>query len=156
MSFYHRKKYLEEYKDRFQKILIKDCKEFPIKTISNEQQEPFFVKVNQMLSLNKQLQAVAETFQRTILRRFELVALPAKLQSWYELTYTDLIKELQKKKVKLTLSEEAEWEPYFVQESAKALALKDSITTTDKEIDQMVYTLYELTEDEIRIVEGLS
>ena len=156
MSFYHRKKFLEEYKDRFQKILIKDCKEFPIKTISNEQQEPFFVKVNQMLSLNKHLQAVAETFQRTIQRRFELEQLSTKLQSWYELTYTDLIKELQKKKVKLTLSEEAEWEPYFVQESIKALSLKEIIQATDKEIDQLVYALYGLTDDEIRIVEGLS
>ncbi|MEO9144725.1 MAG: TaqI-like C-terminal specificity domain-containing protein, partial [Ginsengibacter sp.] len=41
MTFYHKKKFLEEYKDRFQKILIKDCKEFPIKKISKENQQPF-------------------------------------------------------------------------------------------------------------------
>ena len=36
----------------------------------------------------------------------------------------------------------------------KALELKAQIEKTDKEIDQMVYALYELSEDEIKIVEA--
>jgi len=57
------------------------------------------------------------------------------------------------KKIKLSLSEEAEWEDYFISEQQKAVALKTQINQTDKEIDQMVYELYNLTEDEIAIVE---
>ena len=34
-------------------------------------------------------------------------------------------------------------------------ALQNQINITDKEIDQMVYKLYDLTEEEIKIVEGL-
>ncbi|MFZ4463961.1 MAG: hypothetical protein ACOYN5_08935, partial [Bacteroidales bacterium] len=64
------------------------------------------------------------------------------------------IAELAKKKVKLTLSEEAEWEAYFLQEARQALALKAEISKTDQEIDRMVYALYGLTEEEIKIVEG--
>lgn len=41
----------------------------------------------------------------------------------------------------------------FEEKKKKALELKAQIEKTDKEIDQMVYALYELTEDEIRIVE---
>jgi type II restriction/modification system DNA methylase subunit YeeA len=41
-----------------------------------------------------------------------------------------------------------------LQEAKQALALKSEIDKTDKEIDPMVYELYELTEEEIRIVEG--
>jgi len=33
-------------------------------------------------------------------------------------------------------------------------SLKRTIAATDKQIDQLVYELYGLTEDEIRIVEG--
>jgi hypothetical protein len=33
-------------------------------------------------------------------------------------------------------------------------ALKNAITTTDLEIDRLVYELYGLTEDEIKVVEG--
>ena len=37
----------------------------------------------------------------------------------------------------------------------KVLELKAEIDKTDKEIDAMVYALYELTEEEIKIVEGV-
>jgi hypothetical protein len=40
-------------------------------------------------------------------------------------------------------------------ESEKA-ALQNAVTTTDAEIDRLVYELYGLTEEEIRIVEGES
>lgn len=63
------------------------------------------------------------------------------------------IKELKKTKIEPTLSEEAEWEDYFLQEQAKALEIQAKINTTDKEIGQMVYELYGLSEEEIEIVE---
>jgi hypothetical protein len=34
------------------------------------------------------------------------------------------------------------------------MAIKNEIDATDKEIDKMVYALYGLTEEEIKIVEG--
>ena len=82
--------------------------------------------------------------------------MPKKLQDWYLLSYGEFIKELAKKKIKLSLSQEAEWEDYFNQEQQKAVAIKQQIDTTDKEIDQMVYALYGLTEEEIAIVENNS
>jgi hypothetical protein len=42
----------------------------------------------------------------------------------------------------------------FEENKKKAHDLKIQIDTTDKEIDQMVYELYGLTEDEIEIVEN--
>ena len=63
-----------------------------------------------MLSLNKDLQELIKKFQGSLERKFELTELPKKLQEWYLLSYTEFIKELAKKKIKLSLSEEAEWE----------------------------------------------
>ena len=107
-----------------------------------------------MLSLNKDLQEQSQKFQRTIQRKFELDELPKKLQDWYELSYTEFIKELAKKKVKLSLSQESDWEDHFLEESKKALELKATIDATDKAIDTMVYELYGLNEEEIAIVEA--
>ncbi len=112
-------------------------------------------KVDNILSNNKDLQDLSQKFQRTIQRKFNLEDLPNKLQDWYKLSFKEFIAELGKKKIKLSLSQESEWEDYFMQEAAKALDIKAKITTTDKEIDQMVYKLYELTEEEIAIVEEL-
>lgn len=56
----------------------------------------------------------------------------------------------------LNLSDEAEWMSYFNEQKQKAQELKSEINQIDKEIDQMVYELYGLTEEEIRIVEGIN
>ena len=103
--------------------------------------------------LNKLFLDESQKFQRTVKRKFEIEELPKKLQDWYLLSYAEFIKELAKKKVKLSLSQEAEWEDYFLQEQQKALDLKATIDATDKAIDAMVYELYGLTDEEIEIVE---
>ncbi|HCY43344.1 MAG TPA: restriction endonuclease subunit M [Prolixibacteraceae bacterium] len=154
INYYHKYRFLDIEKDLFQKILIANCKQFPIKLIEIERQKYFAELADQMLSLTKQLLETSRRFQRTIQRKFDLEDLPGKLQNWYLLTYKEFIGELGKKKVKLPLKEEAEWEDYFLQEAKMALEIKAAIDLTDREIDLMVYQLYELTEDEIRIVEG--
>jgi hypothetical protein len=125
--------------------------QIPIPELSNPN---LTISVENIISSNSALQETSQKFQRTLQRKFELEILPKKLQDWYLLTYPEFINELAKKKIKLSLSEEAEWEDYFLQESKKALALKTDIDSTDKEIDQMVYVLYGLTEEEIGIVEN--
>jgi hypothetical protein len=106
-----------------------------------------------MISLNKELMEVSLKLQKSLLRKFNIEDLSKKLQNWYLLSYPEFIKELAKKKIKLSLSDEAEWETYFTTEAKKALDLKAQIDKTDKEIDQMVYKLYDLTDEEIKIVE---
>jgi len=126
----------------------------PFKSISNASQQPYIEKCDLMLSLNKTLQEAIQKFQRIIQRRFKLEELSGKLKNWYLLSYGTFIEELNKMKIKLTLSEDAEWETYFLQESKIALDLKSKIESTDKDIDLMVYALYELTYAEIEIVEA--
>ena len=103
---------------------------------------------------NKELNEASSKILRTIQRKFDGLEINKKLESWYELTFAEFVKELSKKKIKLSLSEEAEWEDYFLQEQQKAIALKQQITITNQEIDKMVYELYGLTDEEISIVEN--
>jgi hypothetical protein len=132
---------------------------FPVPQANEEQTAILTQYAKERTQLTSDLQTVSSKFQRTLQRKFTrelapLAELPGKLQNWYLLSYKELIAELGKKKVKLSLSEEAEWEDYFNQESKKAIDLKNRIEAIDREIDQMVYGLYELTEEEIGIVEG--
>ena len=77
-----------------------------------------------------------------------------KLSNWNELSFKDFCKELEKQKIKLTISEKAELMQYFETEQTKANSIQQIITQTDKEIDAMVYKLYELSDEEIAIVEN--
>ena len=127
---------------------------FPVPRASEEQSATLAQYAKNRTQLTSDLQTLVSKFQRTMQRKFELAELPGKLQDWYLLSYADFIKELGKKKIKLSLAQEAEWEEYFVQEAKRAQELKATIDATDKAIDQMVYELYGLTDDEIKIVEG--
>jgi tRNA1(Val) A37 N6-methylase TrmN6 len=153
MSFYFKNKY-SEFDELFPQIKLTHVKSLPIS--NKKKMNKLDSCANSRFHLSDQIQKVSKKFQRNLEREFTLGSLPKKLQDWYLLSYGEFIKELEKKKVKLSLSQKAEWEDYFLQESKKALALKTNIDTTDKEIDLMVYELYGLTEEEIEIVEGLN
>jgi type I restriction-modification system DNA methylase subunit len=81
------------------------------------------------------------------------------LSNWFELTYKDFISEANKVIKKngvpiLSKKEEFELMELFEENKKKVLELKTQIDQTDKEIDRMVYELYGLTDEEIKIVEG--
>jgi hypothetical protein len=84
--------------------------------------------------------------------QYLLKKLPGKLEKWYELEFVDFIKELNKaikaaKGTPLTKKDEFDGMDLFEENKKKAQELK-------AEIDQMVYELYGLSEEEIKIVEG--
>lgn len=137
----------------FAQVKIIYIDELPIKNIPLEKQQPFIEKADKILSLNKKLQDLSQKFQRMLLRKFDLEKLSTKLQEWYLLDFSDFIKELKRLKVKLSLSQESEWEEYFLEEKSKAIAVDLEIKNTDKEIDSMAYKLYDLTDEEIKIIE---
>ena len=151
------KKYWEykynDNKNLFPKIKGYQLDDLPLVNIPLEKQQPFIEKADKMLSFNKELQDLSQKFQRMVLRKFDLEKLSTKLQEWYLLDFSDFIKELKRLKIKLSLSQESEWEEYFLEEKSKAIAVDSEIKNTDKEIDSMVYRLYDLTDEEIKIIE---
>jgi len=55
--------------------------------------------------------------------------------------------------VRLSLNDQEEILQYFEQKKAEAERLKATLATTDRAIDALVYELYGLTAEEIRVVE---
>lgn len=137
----------------FPKLILNDLPKFPMKEISLLEQKPFIEKAEEMLKLNEELQTVQGKFLRTLERKFDLTEPSKTLQNWHTLDYKTFTKELAKKKIKLSLTDEAEWEDYFTTEQTKAQTVAKQIATTVNQINQMVYQLYGLTDDEIAIIE---
>ncbi len=114
---------------------------------------------NKMLSLNVSFNTVCHKFSSYFSNQYKIEKLSGKLEKWYELDFTDFIRELNKS-VKtfggttLTKKDEFEWMDLFEENKKKALELKSEIDKTNKEIDIMIYELYGLSEEEIKIVEA--
>ena len=75
LTYYHRKQFLDEFKMRFQKILIKDCRRFPIRVInlanpSEKSKHDQIAKLaQQMLDLHKRLLTARTPQEKTALER---------------------------------------------------------------------------------------
>lgn len=155
IGWYHNTTSPKAKKGLFPKILVNDVRNLPIKEISQENQQPFIEKANLMLSLNKELQKEKDNFLNTIKEEKDIDKITKKLNTFYDFEYDILKKELAKQKVKLAFgNENDEWREYFNTSKQKINKLQNLINQTDKEIDKMVYDLYELTLEEIEIVEN--
>jgi len=154
ISFYFLKNTAKSVRKMFPKIILNDLRLFPIKAISPLEQQPFIIKSEIILDLNIQLQDKKNKFQSRIKSNLSLEKISTKLESFYEHDFKTFVAELKKQKVSPTLKQQDEWEEYFNSYKKEINDLQAEIKKTDAEIDQMVYKLYELTEEEIRIVEG--
>jgi len=138
----------------FPKIILNDLRKFPIKNISLEAQQPFIEMADKMLALNKDLQNTSNKFSKLLASELGVIEPSKKLQEWYNLEFTDFAKELKKKIIDLSLAQKAEWMDFFENEKQKVNHIQAEIQATDKQIDLLVYNLYELTPEEIQIVEN--
>ncbi|EKT2070075.1 N-6 DNA methylase [Flavobacterium psychrophilum] len=153
IKFYFLSKY-SDGKQLFPKVKGFQLKELPIKNSSIENQKPFIEKVELMLSLNKTLQQQQAKVINMSQRDYGLTKPSKKLDTWYELTVQDFFKELAKAKIVLSAIQKDEVQEYFETYQKQAVATKNQITATDKQIDAMVYELYGLSKEEIEIVEN--
>ncbi|WP_326384772.1 Eco57I restriction-modification methylase domain-containing protein [Flavobacterium sp. SUN052] len=133
--------------------------QIPVPKISISVQQPFIEKADLMLTLNKSLQEVSLKFGKYFSGQFKIEKLSSKLEKWYTLSFEEFIKEINKaiklqKGTALTKKDEFDWIDLFEENKAKANKLQNEIAATDKTIDAMVYELYGLSEEEIKIVEN--
>ncbi|MFW5803794.1 MAG: Eco57I restriction-modification methylase domain-containing protein [bacterium] len=139
-------------------IKINQLQEIPL-PVSNEQQRNFISKmVENLLNINKQFSNFQAVFIKYVSSQIDEIVFTNKLQNWHELDFSEFISEINKaiKKAggqKLSKMDEMEWMEVFEAKKAEAQNLKSEIEKTDREIDQMVYELYALTDEEIKIVE---
>jgi len=125
--------------------------------------------VTTIISLENKLFKTKNSFLKYITGKYSINKVTRTFENWYSLDFNSFIKELNKaikvnnklhvkdgfKEVPtLTKKDEFEWLDLFEDNKQKAQALQTQINQTDKEIDAMVYELYGLTEDEIKIVEN--
>lgn len=140
----------------FPKVILEDLRRFPIKNIAPKDQQPFIQLADIMLTKNKELQEIQKKFTTLLTAEFKIEKITEKLEDWYLLDWSAFMGELKKKKIALNAKDEEKWLDRFERLKKEALAIKNVIDSTDRKIDEMVYELYGLTKEEIKIVEGMN
>ncbi len=112
---------------------------------------------------------IQDKFLTYLYHQFRIEKFSRKLENWQDIDFGEFINELNKaiktsnkqrekenqKPINiLTKTDEFEWLDLFEKNKKKAQELQSQINSIEQQIDAMVYELYGLSEDEIRIVEN--
>lgn len=85
----------------------------------------------------------------------ERARLTGKLENWHELDFAEFRAAVKQAfRVDIPLKERADWEAYLAENGARVLALTTEIEAAEREIDEIVYALFDLTPDEITLLEA--
>ena len=104
--------------------------------------------------LSQELNKMQKGFLELIESNFGKDKFTRKLEKWYELDWNDFSKELDKSKIKLSLPQQKKWKNFFNEEQPLAITTFFEVEKLDKELNHLVYNLYNLTEEEITIIEN--
>ena len=150
---------IKEFKDKhlaggYLAINKSTIEQLPLVEISHQEQYPFIENAELMLTLNKELQDQSQKFLTLLQSDFNIEKPTTKIENWYNLTWSEFEKELNKLKIILLGTQKEDWLDRFNRLKTQAQDLQNKINQTDKAIDKLVYELYGLSEEEIAIVEN--
>ncbi len=128
--------------------------EVPIPNIDKAKQLVFIDLADKMLVLKSQLQEIQTAFQQLLLDNFTKITINRAIENWHQGDFGAFKKVLEKQKIEIPLKKQKEWRELFETEKTAYHALQTQIATTETAIDKMVYALYELTAEEIQIIEN--
>ena len=145
-------------KDIFPKMNPQDILLLPI---SLQKDERISSNVRKIIGAQTELQTkrqrflkrLSDNFAATTNKGLQPLVITKALETFDELDFAQFLSELKKQKIALSLKQQDEWEEYFLDYKTECNSLSAEILATDKEIDALVYGLYGLTEEEIRIIE---
>ena len=142
-------------KDDFSQITLNDIRTMRVPAAPTAEKAALAGKTQTIQEANRELYEHSTAFCSLLQSEFKIEKLGRNLEQWYDLDFSDFVKEIEKriKPETLSLQQKSEWLKHFEAEKAKALALKNTVIQTDRAIDTAIYQLYSLSDEEIELVE---
>jgi type I restriction-modification system DNA methylase subunit len=126
----------------------------PIPKIHKPEQLPFIELAEKMLTYNADFQKQTTRFIKLLQSSFSKLNVNKKIETWYDMTFGEFRKELEKQKIAIPIKELMDYQELFDTNATQIKEIQTKINNTEKAIDKMVYALYELTDEEIKIIEN--
>lgn len=129
--------------------------ELPFISLEKENQIPFIELVEEILSTNMKLTTEIESFKKWLKRTFEIDQLSPNLESYYEYDFDNLLSELKTKKMDIKPRATQELlENEYTSSLSTISSLQEHLKKSYNELNDNIYNLYNLTPEEIEIIEN--
>jgi hypothetical protein len=129
----------------------------PIPKADNQQRETIASLAQQIQPLTEQRYQIENDFRRRLPDLCPPEREPKlnkKLHSWWRLDFPQLQAALKTAfKTTIPLAERNDWQDYFDAEQHKIAALNQQIKQLEQKLDQSVYALFDLTPEEIELLQ---
>ena len=129
------------------------CK-IPVAVASQFKQEKIIARVEIMLETNNQINSISTQFFKLLTGEFATINITKQLARWSELSWAEFLQAITSQKIDLTAKQEEKWLARLKEKQAEVKKLQLTFNQTDAKIDQMVYALYQLNEEEIATIES--
>ncbi|WP_019895058.1 Eco57I restriction-modification methylase domain-containing protein [Hydrogenovibrio halophilus] len=147
----------------FYRMFSQNLNRIPMPDVNESQKSQISELAETCQTLTEQRFAVESGFARRLSEDLcpddKAPKLNKNSQAWWKWDFKTLQKELKKsfklkaKDVLIPVAERNDWQAYFETEKAKIDTLNQQIQTTETQLNQAVYQLFELTEEEIELIE---
>lgn len=141
------------YSEKFKVISVAKnaILDLPIKISTNPQlQEELIKTVKDILSFKYKIKQEVQKQNELLKHELNLENLPSRLNEFYNLSFDEIVKV---SKAELNLDKKSELIDFLNKAKERIIPLKNSIQNLDNEIDQLVYKIYQLSDEEIKRVE---
>jgi len=126
----------------------------PIPTTNDNLISLITIKSKKLYENYIELNNIKNKFFNRLNNHFEGIKINKTLINYETLDFNKFNKQLAKQKFKLSLKKEEEWEDYFIYSQEQCLNIISEIELLNYEINNLIYKSYDLTADEIDIVEN--
>lgn len=122
----------------------------PILNIKKSIQDDLAKKSHMMFESYRSLYEKRNKFLKLIKQEYNIGRISKKLDKFYLLDYDKFVKQLN---IKLNMDKKADLLDFFEKNKKEILEILEKINKTDTEINNMVYDLYQLTDEEIKMID---
>jgi len=112
--------------------------------------------VNDMLKLKNDFIQKIKISCDFLSHEYNLTKITKKIAKFYNFSWESFSNELNNQKIRLDINQKEKLFIWFIKKQKELKDLEIEINKIDYEIDQIVYKLYKITEDEIKTIEKIS
>jgi len=136
---------------RFKEIYLSEIPIFDLNNLDSVYCKDLFIKITNLI---KEKNINENNFIKLLKSEFKDIKITNKLDSWYLLSFIEFMQELKKQKIDLKLKQKNDWILYFEEEKKLINPILEQLNYTDKLIDNQIYKLYNLSSEEINVIEN--
>ena len=128
--------------------------QIPIPPLTDTCKASLSALAEQAIQCTLELQGAQTDFLHLLTDNFKQLKLNKAIENWHQSDFGALMESFKKQKIEIPLKKQKEWREMFETEKTAYQTVQAQIAATDKAIDTAVYALYELTPDEIQLIEN--